>query len=251
MIKLVSSLDQGGKTNPKVLRSVCDNGNLLSVALDESLSPIKGNNFYRKTSTLMDTFYTDKDEAELHRILLCSKMKKTMPKVKKLLSSGEDFDDRKFFESNEYHVPDEIEICEILAENKDKSVSKIVEACEEYDILSQPMLPEFPTPTGESEEDYLKQLCREGWRDMLINQGKVGSDEKKQAYLERFKTEFEVINEAQLFGYFLIVRDIINYVNDQGWLSGPGRGSAAGCLISYLIGITKICLLYTSPSPRD
>ena len=240
LIKLVSSLDQDGKTNPKVLRSVCDNGNLISVSPNESLSPIKGQNFYRKTSTLMDTFYTDKDEAELHRILLCSKMKKTMPKVKKLLSSGEDFDDRKFFESNEYHVPDEIEICEILAENKDKSVSKIVEACEEYDILSQPMLPEFPTPTGESEEDYLKQLCREGWRDMLINQGKVSLDEKKQVYLERFKTEFEVINEAELFGYFLIVRDIINYVNDQGWLSGPGRGSAAGCLISYLIGITKI-----------
>ena len=70
LIKLVSSLDQDGKTHPKVLRSVCDNGILLSVALDESLSPIKGHNFSRKTSTLMDTFYTDKDEAELHRILL-------------------------------------------------------------------------------------------------------------------------------------------------------------------------------------
>ena len=52
--------------------------------------------------------------------------------------------------------------------------------------------------------------------------------------------EFDVIENANLFGYFLIVQDIVNHVNSQGWLSGPGRGSAAGCLISYLVGITKI-----------
>jgi DNA polymerase-3 subunit alpha len=52
--------------------------------------------------------------------------------------------------------------------------------------------------------------------------------------------ELEVINNADLFGYFLIVQDIVNYVDNMGWLSGPGRGSAAGCLISYLIGVTKV-----------
>jgi DNA polymerase-3 subunit alpha len=75
---------------------------------------------------------------------------------------------------------------------------------------------------------------------MLLNGGKVDNEEDKEIYLQRFKTEFDVINGAELFGYFLIVRDIMNFVNDSGWLSGPGRGSAAGCLISYLIGITKI-----------
>jgi DNA polymerase-3 subunit alpha len=50
----------------------------------------------------------------------------------------------------------------------------------------------------------------------------------------------DVIFEADLSGYFLIVQDIVNYVREQGWLPGPGRGSAAGCLISYLIGITEI-----------
>lgn len=116
----------------------------------------------------------------------------------------------------------------------------IYDMCEDYDILSKPMLPKFSCPNNATEEDYLKELCRIGWKKYLMDSGKVSAQEDKDRYLERFKEEFDVIKGANLFGYFLIVRDIINYVNEQGWLSGPGRGSAAGCLISYLIGITKI-----------
>jgi len=102
------------------------------------------------------------------------------------------------------------------------------------------MLPKFECPNNLSEEDYLKELCRIGWRERLIKANKVSDENFKTIYLERFKEEFDVIKGANLFGYFLIVYDIIKYVNDQGWMSGPGRGSAAGCLISYLIGITQI-----------
>jgi len=73
-----------------------------------------------------------------------------------------------------------------------------------------------------------------------VARDKFSDPATEEVYLDRFKQEFEVIKGANLFGYFLIVRDIINYVAEQGWLSGPGRGSAAGCLISYLVGITKI-----------
>ena len=240
LIKLVSSLDEEGNYDKKFLLKVTSKGNLISVADKAGYSPIKGEDFYKRTPALMETYYTNKEDAPLHRILLCSKMKTTVPKVNKLLSKHEDFDNREFFEQNTFFLPDSTEVCEILTEDLDMNVKQIVDKCEEYDILSSPMLPEFPTPTGESEEDYLKQLCREGWRDLLIKTGKVDDEDMKQKYLDRFKTEFDVINDAHLFGYFLIVRDIINFVNDSGWLSGPGRGSAAGCLISYLIGITKI-----------
>jgi DNA polymerase-3 subunit alpha len=83
-------------------------------------------------------------------------------------------------------------------------------------------------------------LARVGWKKLLIDTGKVKNDLDKQKYLDRFTEELKVIKSANLFGYFLIVQDIIKYVNDAGWMSGPGRGSAAGCLISYLIGITQI-----------
>lgn len=131
--------------------------------------------------------------------------------------------------------------------NKDESKSlefdaleEVYNQCEDYDILNKPMLPKFSCPNGAYEEEYLKELCRDGWKNLLIAKDKVSTDENKQRYLNRFKEEFDVIKNANLFGYFLIVRDIIHHVNNKGWLSGPGRGSAAGCLISYLIGITKI-----------
>ena len=70
--------------------------------------------------------------------------------------------------------------------------------------------------------------------------GKVANKEDEANYLARVKTEFEVIFKAELSGYFLIVQDIVNYIKEQGWLAGPGRGSAAGCLVSYLLGITEV-----------
>lgn len=119
-------------------------------------------------------------------------------------------------------------------------IDSISQQCEEYDILGKPMLPEFDCPEGYSEDDYLKQLCRDGWRELLAETGKVSDSSRKQEYLDRIKNEMDVIFEANLSGYFLIVQDIVNHVRKQGWLPGPGRGSAAGCLISYLIGITEI-----------
>jgi DNA polymerase-3 subunit alpha len=116
---------------------------------------------------------------------------------------------------------------------------EIFDKCENYTILSQPMLPEFETPNGESEGDYLRHLAREGWMRLLHE--KVKDEDKKKQYGDQFRHEFSVIEEANLFGYFLIVWDIVDFVvNRSGWMAGPGRGSAAGCLISYLLGITQI-----------
>ena len=243
LIQLVSSLDDEGNVPPRVLMAICEKGNLISIATEESKSPIKGEDFYEKSSALMDTYYTEKVDAPLHRILLCSKLKTTIPKVNRLLSKHEKVDHQDFFERNDFHLKNREELAEILLNCTDSqvdSIKKISEKCEEYDILSPPILPAFPTPDGEPEEEYLKQLCREGWRNLLLKTGKVEEKEDEDIYLERFKKEFEVIKGANLFGYFLIVRDIISFVNSKGWISGPGRGSAAGCLVSYLIGITKI-----------
>ena len=122
----------------------------------------------------------------------------------------------------------------------DSVLQEIYDSVEDYDILHKPMLPTFECPDGLTEEDYLKKLCREGWKTLLQANGKVDTDEDVQKYKDRFEEELAVIKEADLFGYFLIVQDIINFVQKSGWLSGPGRGSAAGCLISYMIGVTKI-----------
>ena len=92
--------------------------------------------------------------------------------------------------------------------------------------------------TGLSEQEYLTQLAREGWVRLL--QDKVTDDDSKKIYGDRVKKEMKVIEDANLSGYFLIVWDIIKWCVDQGWMVGAGRGSAAGCLISYLVGITQV-----------
>ena len=235
LIEMVSSLDENGKL-PEQYDNIDISKNLISV-------------YNAPTESMPISYYTDRKDAKLHRVLLCSDMKTTLPKIKKSIrpdNNGginvdskypqEHMDKLVYFMQDSFYVKDKDE-----SKSLDTSkLKEIYDQCEDYDILSKPMLPKFECPNGASEEDYLKELCRIGWKNLLIDQNKVSNEEDKQKYLSRFKEEFDVIKDANLFGYFLIVRDIIKYVNDMDWLSGPGRGSAAGCLISYLIGITKI-----------
>lgn len=239
LIQIVSSISTDGKVNNQLLVKLASRGNLICVAKDASYSPIIGENFYEKTESFMDIYYTNKEDAELHRIILCSSMKTTLPEVNKKLKSGVNVENHQFFESNDYFLKNKIEITEvILNDNKNKIFKEIFDKCENYNILNQPILPKFKTPQNKSEKDYLKNLAREGWKKLLAH--KITDPALKKAYGDRFNKEFEVIEKANLFGYFLIVQDIISYAVSQGWMVGPGRGSAAGCLISYLIGITQI-----------
>ena len=239
LINIVSSIDADGNVDKTLLMSTCKNHNLISVAKNESDSPIKGEDFYEKTDSFMDTYYVDRSEAELHRIILCSSMKTTLPKVNKALKTGDDVDNHEFFICNEYYLKDKVEVGEVIInDNKLDLFREIYDKCENYNILNNPMLPKFETPSGQSQKDYLRSLAREGWTKLLAH--KITDPELKKVHGDRFKIEFEVIQKADLFGYFLIVWDIINHCKRNGWMVGPGRGSAAGCLISYLIGITQI-----------
>ena len=128
-------------------------------------------------------------------------------------------------EINELHTEEEIEN------------TKFVDGlCENYDILHKPMLPPFECE-GNNPDEYLRQLCRNGWREKI---DKKIPKENHQKYVDRIKYELDVLQGAGLSSYFLIVQDIVNHIRHNNWLPGPGRGSAAGCLVSYLVGITAI-----------
>lgn len=109
--------------------------------------------------------------------------------------------------------------------------------CESYKITQDPKLPHFECPDGMKEIDYLTHLCREGWKEFIV--GKVPK-ERHAEYAARVKQELKVIELANLSGYFLIVWDFIKQARDKNILVGPGRGSAGGCLVSYLLRITLI-----------
>ena len=181
-------------------------------------------------------YYGETADSRDHRVLLCVKMKTTLNKVDKHLEKEDNYKYVRFFRSNKYGIPNKHESSIYNQYNK---IEEINSKCEAYTILSPPKLPQVNTG-GVSQIEYLKQLCREGWRKVLIPTGKVKSKEAQEKYKDRILQELEIIEDADLAGYFLIVTDYVNEFRNKGVLVGCGRGSAAGCLISYLIGITLI-----------
>lgn len=194
---------------------------------------------YKPVATA-DSHYINREDAELQRILLCSSLGRTMGGVERDLQEGKEVPMKTFFISNNYHIPSLEEMQAIHTEKELANAVKIGDMCEDYDILGPPQLPHFQCPGGKTELEYLTELCRIGWKELLVKDGKVSKPEMQQVYVDRVKEELSVIEDANLSGYFLIVQDIIRFCKSKGWLPGPGRGSASGSLVSYLSGITSI-----------
>ncbi len=101
-----------------------------------------------------------------------------------------------------------------------------------------PKLPTFPLPKGfESDYEYLKHLVDEGWYKRGFNKFE---EDKQKKYRERIDYELGIIHSMSFDGYFLIVWDFINYAKSDGIMVGPGRGSCAGSLVCYAIGVTDL-----------
>lgn len=184
-----------------------------------------------------DAHYCRREDAVDQRILLCNNLKTTFPEISRKISNNEDVPLSCFFTSDSYHIPSQEEIASLHTLEEISNTNFVANLIENYDILSNPKLPPFDCPSGYDQDEYLRQLCRNGWREKILD---IIPQEKQQPYLDRIKYELEVLQGAGLSSYFLIVQDIVSYVRNSKWLPGPGRGSAAGCLVSYLIGITSI-----------
>lgn len=186
------------------------------------------------------SYYTKKENAEDHRIILCTKMKCQLERADAALEDEDNQNLSQYFTSENFHIPTGREIRKDFDKEWIKNTLLINDLCEEYTILDRPKLPEFQCPDGLSEMDYLKKLCRDGWQKKLTDKGKACTEEGRKLYGDRIKAEFEVIEKANLAGYFLIVQDYVNHFKNQGYLIGPGRGSAGGCLVSYLLNIISL-----------
>jgi DNA polymerase-3 subunit alpha len=182
-----------------------------------------------------DAHYAESEDAVDQRILLCNNLKLTFTDINRKLLSDENVPMGCFFKSDKYHIPSFEEMVDIHTQEEIENTNYVSELCEEYDIKHKPLLPEFACPDGFDPDTFLRQLCRNGWRDKIQNRV-----DNESYYVDRIKNELGVLQSANLSSYFLIVQDIVNYVKNNNWLAGPGRGSAAGCLVSYLIGITDI-----------
>ncbi|MCI8445870.1 MAG: DNA polymerase III subunit alpha [Bacilli bacterium] len=136
------------------------------------------------------------------------------------------------FENKDYSFP-------LLEEIKQKysidleNNKKILENCNLEIETEKNLLPIYECPNGENAISYLKQLCKEGLK-------RIFGDTVSIKYIERLKYELTVIEEMGFCNYFLIVCDYVKYAKEHDILVGPGRGSAAGSLVAYLLNITTI-----------
>jgi len=116
---------------------------------------------------------------------------------------------------------------------------EIAERCNVEFVLdptSSEKYPEYQPDDGSSPNDHFRKLCFEG---LVTRYGKERAEEKEM--VERLEYEMGIIVQLKFASYFLITADFINWAKDQGIPVGPGRGSAAGSLVAYTMGITDVC----------
>ena len=170
-----------------------------------------------------DIHYIDRDDADMHDILLCIQTGK--------LRSDEN---RMRFSSNEFYLKTEDEMKALFPAFPEafENTVKIAERCNVELDLGNLYLPDFDVPEGFTLFGYLEHLCREG----ITKRYPVITEEIEA----RLAFELGVIEKTGFAGYFLIVWDIVKFSTENGVLVGPGRGSAAGSLVAYVLCITNV-----------
>ena len=171
-----------------------------------------------------DAHYIEKKDAYYQDVLMCVQMQKTVNDPSRMK-----------FETEEFYLKTEDEMRALFPEHPEAAdnTAKIAEMCN-YDFeFGKYKLPRFKLPEGEADSfSYLKRLCFEGLSRRYPNDD--GSVEKQLEY------ELEMIKKMGFVDYFLIVSDFIAYAKHKKIPVGPGRGSAAGSVVSYTLGITDV-----------
>ena len=170
-----------------------------------------------------DIHYTYADDVKPHDILLC------IQTGKKLAD-----EDRMRYEGGQYYIKSEEEMRKLFpyAQEAIDNTQKIADRCNVEIVFGEKKLPKYDVPDGFTSWEYLNKLCYEG-----LERRYPGDDLKIR---ERLEYELSVIKRMGYVDYFLIVWDFIKYARDHGISVGPGRGSAAGSIVSYCLGITSI-----------
>jgi len=170
-----------------------------------------------------DVHYINKEDAELHDILLCIQTNSKLNDKNRLKFNSNEFYLRSSEEMEKLfsHIPQALE-----------NTHKIAESCNLEISLNNIILPTFKVPQGETIETYFEKLCWENAEKKFKN---ITPNIK-----ERLEYEISVIKQMGFAGYFLIVSDFVNFAKNNGIPVGPGRGSAAGSLVAYVLGITNL-----------
>lgn len=170
-----------------------------------------------------DVHYVRQEDAEAHDVLLCIQT-----------ATNVDDEKRMKFPNDQFYLKSGKEMEKIFARFPEaiSNTAVIAEACNVDFTFGKLHLPDFVSPAGKTNEEYLRELCESGLDDRY--------GDLSQELKDRFEYELETIIKMGYIEYFLIVWDFINYAKKNGIMVGPGRGSAAGSIVAYALKITDI-----------
>ena len=170
-----------------------------------------------------DAHYLRREDAESHDVLLCIQTGKTV-----------DDENRMRYEPRNFYIRSTEEMEELFAGYPDavENTQRIADRCQVEFTFGKYHLPEFKLPPGYDSPTYLRKLCDEGFAERY--------GEAKPEYRKQLAYELNMIEKMGFTDYFLIVSDFVRYAKSVGIPVGPGRGSAAGSMVSYCLHITDI-----------
>ena len=198
----------------KLREQLLVNQNIIALAKEYGLNVVATN----------DCHYLDKSDYDSHEVLLCIGTRKTLNE-----------EDRMSFKTNEFYVKSEEEMLQAFSNFKEAvyNTQRIADMCNVEIEFGKTILPEFKINEDMTHLEYFTKLCYDGIK-------KRYSEDKYDEVKKRVDYEISVIDKMGYIDYFLIVADFINYAKSQDIPVGPGRGSGAGSICAYLIGITNI-----------
>ncbi|HEX7713592.1 MAG TPA: DNA polymerase III subunit alpha, partial [Bacillota bacterium] len=170
-----------------------------------------------------DVHYLNREDAQVHDVLLCIQTGKTVSDPNRMK-----------FATPEFYLKSAAEMGEIFADYPEALANtlRIAERCQVELELGKFHMPQYQLPEVKTPDGYLEELCRQGIED----RGLAWDD----AYESRLRYELGIIGQMGFSGYFLIVRDFVHFARENRIMVGPGRGSAAGSLVAFLLGITSL-----------
>ena len=179
-----------------------------------------------------DVHYLRKQDAETQAVLMCLQMNTTISEGRPL-----------GFETDEFYYKSTDEMNMLFSEYEDavSNTQKIADMCEYDFTFGNTFLPRYTPENNMTPQDYLCFLANEGFEKKKKDRQIVFTDEHtEKEYQDRMAYELSVITKMGYAEYYLIVWDFVNYAKSHQIPTGPGRGSGAGSLIAYLIGITEV-----------
>lgn len=233
--------EEGGRKALGELSEIFDKGSLFVELQDHGL-PEQAvlNDLLRKTARALDlptvatnnVQFTSREDGEAQLYLECVRLNRRYEDAK-----------RYHHGSFEMYLKTPEEMAQVFGEDSEalRNTVRVVEMCSGFELeLGKTMLPRFPVPDGYDVNGYFRHVVREGLEQRFAEFVASGRAVDEDGYRRRLEIELEVIVGMQFPGYFLIVWDFIREAKQRGIPVGPGRGSGAGSLVAFALGITSI-----------